>query len=394
MRQWNPKTFFRHLTPEVLDLFCEWSKLELRKEGEGSRAERVYKAWSEIPDDTRMPIEKQLYAVNDLCGPHARPYLEELAGRVWRDEPDKISAARDWTAQDLAVRLFIRDPVRFDDTAQTYAVDLLDHVKEYRGAWTLTVRPSDDIKLKIKAAMEDHFRGTAEEGTCVVEGHSNAERFAFWIYYNGQKTPEDRVTPAGKLETEFRRPLIRYAAVFHYDSHTLSIKAPDPAERDWLRGMFAKLIADDATYFSDPSKENRYNFEVLKDQKFMFQVSPMEGIQVVSLIQVTAKSPHRAGRNVVVNIEPGEQPYVARQVLETHGISLDTAEIRGIQLQFTFTYKGMAKNRTVSVRNPGSTNLNDSIRDRLIRKYLKKWGIDATAHRVAVAANSRGASAA
>ena len=55
-------------------------------------------------------------------------------------------------------------------------------------------------------------------------------------------------------------------------------------------------------------------------------------------------------------------------------------------MQFEFTKgKGRARFRTVSVHNPNSSNLRDTRRDRIIRRYLKEWGIDETRSAFAVA---------
>ncbi|MBC7174426.1 MAG: hypothetical protein H5U40_18410, partial [Polyangiaceae bacterium] len=73
-REWNPKSFFRHLTPDALAVLSEWAAVELVLDGEGAVNEQVYRAWKALPEAERVVIETKLLPVNDLCGPHARPY--------------------------------------------------------------------------------------------------------------------------------------------------------------------------------------------------------------------------------------------------------------------------------------------------------------------------------
>ena len=63
------------------------------------------------------------------------------------------------------------------------------------------------------------------------------------------------------------------------------------------------------------------------------------------------------------------------------------------RLQFIFEGKGRSKYRTVSLFNPNSSNLNDTDRDRVIRRYLKEWGIDASGRRTPLVAAANEAAA-
>jgi hypothetical protein len=109
-REWNPKSFFRHLTPDALEVLLEWAAVELTLDGEGPVGEQVYRGWKALPEAERVAIETKLLPVNDLCGPHARPYLERLAQQVWTNgHAQLVEDSRAWSAQDLAVRLFVAD---------------------------------------------------------------------------------------------------------------------------------------------------------------------------------------------------------------------------------------------------------------------------------------------
>lgn len=102
-REWNPKSFFRHLTPDALEVLLEWAAVELTLDGDGPVGEQVYRGWKALPDAERIAIETKLLPVNDLCGPHARPYLERLE-RVPADPTINSSPPPETTTRARLVR--------------------------------------------------------------------------------------------------------------------------------------------------------------------------------------------------------------------------------------------------------------------------------------------------
>jgi len=85
-------------------------------------------------------------------------------------------------------------------------------------------------------------------------------------------------------------------------------------------------------------------------------------------------------------MKPGFTVLGVRGLLGEHGVDLASDAIHGVRLQFIFEGKGRSKYRTVSLFNPNNSNLNDTERDRVIRRYLKEWGIDASGRRSPVEA--------
>ena len=95
-------------------------------------------------------------------------------------------------------------------------------------------------------------------------------------------------------------------------------------------------------------------------------------------------------RFVVVGL--GNFGFSVARSLSEHGhdviaVDLDGDLIDGMRLQFEFAEgKGRARFRTVSIHNPNSTNMTDSVRDRKIRRYLKEWRFDESRSAFTVAA--------
>lgn len=109
----------------------------------------------------------------------------------------------------------------------------------------------------------------------------------------------------------------------------------------------------------------------------------------VCITRATIKSAHDDVRRITLELEPNLMLAEARRALIQHGVRLDGRFLEGIRLQFEFAQgKGRARFRTVSLFNPGSTNLRDTPRERVIRRYLKEWHIDESRSAFALAASS------
>jgi hypothetical protein len=381
-REWNPKSFFRHLTPDALEVLLKWAAVELVLDGQGPVGEQVYRAWKALPETERVALETKLLPVNDLCGPHARPYLERLALQVWTNgHSHLVEDSRAWSAQDLAVRLFVADEPRFLEAHQAHVLDMMEHLTEFHGRYAVSLKPTAQAKADMKAAMASHFRETAFGARCQVEDFANDEKFALFIYHEDEVAPFDRFNDKGVVEPDWQRPVVRLAAVFQFETSTLLVKAPRVAEREKLRDLFAQLFIGDTSYFEDTTKSPKFSFDPLRDDDFDFPVRGFDKIEEVSIVRVVAKPASRDVKRVTVEMKAGFTVLGVRLLLEEHGVNLASDEIHGVRLQFRFEGKGRQKYRTVSLFNPNSSNLNDTERDRVIRRYLKEWGIDASGRR-------------
>lgn len=389
-REWNPRSFFRRLTPEAVSVFTQSAGIDIgpsTSTDAGPPGARLYEAWKAMAEGQRRRLEAELFPVNDMCVPQARPYLEGAARATWTDgKAALLQQARDWSAQDLALRLYLDAPRAFFDAYKSYAVDTMEHLREYRGATSVSLTLSDSKRARLEAELQRHFRDTAFGARCQVEDHASEDKLALFVYHEDEVTPLERFNEAGAMTTDWQRPVLRIAAVFHTPTATLQVKASRTAEREKLRDLFAEVYVGDAAFFEDTSKAPKFNFDVLRYGDFHFPTRPMDGIDSVSLVKVVARPADDDVRRVVVDLQPGLSLARARLVLEDHGIDVAHDVIDGVHLRFTFAGSGRSRFRTISLANPNSTNLHDTPRDRVIRHYLSQWGIDATVRAAAVAA--------
>lgn len=221
---------------------------------------------------------------------------------------------------------------------------------------------------------------------CQVEQHASEDKLALFVYHEDAVTPLERFNEAGAVTTDWQRPVLRVAAVFHLPTATLQVKASREAEREKLKAAFAEAYVGDAGFFEGASTAPKFNFDVLRFGDFHFPTRPTDGIDSVALVKVVARPADDDVRRVVVELQPGVSMARARLVLEDHGIDVAHDVIDGVHLRFTFAGSGRSRFRTISLANPNSTNLHDTPRDRVIRHYLSQWGIDAAAVRAGTVA--------
>jgi hypothetical protein len=385
-RQWNPKAFFRKVSPEVMSHFEAHHKLVLARDPKLPPSEQTYRAWRVLPESQREALETELLPVNDLCSTHARPYLEALATRVWVGaEADLVDASRDWTVNDLAMLLYLADPAGFAAAHQAYAVDMMEHFREYRGRYPLSILATEQAKAQMKTAMALHFQHNAGGAQCQVEDHQGADKFALFIYHEDQKVPLDRFDANGVVVPDWQRPVVRIAAVFYPDSLTLLIKAPRKPEREKLRDLFAELFIGDKDYFEDTHLIPKFSFAPLRDPSFDFPAHPADRIDSVCVVRVTARPDRDCVKRIHLELDSGLDLYEVHDALDASGVDPVSDVIDGVRLLFTFQGTGRSRQRTVSLHNPNSSNMRDTQRDRVIRRYLREWGFDASKSSVALA---------
>jgi len=385
-REWNPKAFFKKLSPDVMALYEAKRGLTLVREQERPPHDQTYYAWVQLPEADRLKLETELLPVNDLCTQHARPYLELLARAVWTGvNAHLVDASRDWTIHDLVMRLFVADPEGVARCHRAFAVDMMEHFIEYRGKRPVMLQPSGQAKAEMKREMSAHFRNQAGGVNCKVEDFEAKDKFALFIYGEDELTPLDRFDMNGEVVPEWQRPVVRIAAVFYPDTFTLLVKAPRKVEREKLRDLFAQIFIGESDYFEDASRTPKYSFDSIRDPDFCFPTHVSDGIDDVSVVRVTVRPRHAHVKRLDVELLPGLSIFALHAALQSHGINVAEDAIDGVRLQFRFVGSGRTRFRTVSLNNPNNTNLRDTPRDRLIRRYLKEWGFDGRKSALSVA---------
>ncbi len=383
-REWSPRPFFRHLSPAALAELRAWAAADLRPDGSGTPWEQLYRAWVLLSAADRLRLETALLPVNDLATPHARSRLGELAATTWAGSA-LLAESRSWSSQDLALRLFIAAPRAFLQLHQGWLVDSLEHGREYAGRYPIAPKPSVKAKAALKDAMRGYLRNTEFGPRCKVEDFANDEKFALFVFHEDELKPVDRFTQDEDLEPTWDREVVRLAAVFHFETNVLTVKAPRREEREQLRDLFAEHILGDPLYFFDERTAPRFSFRPLRDEAFRFPPIVGSGLVGVSVRRLFIRPDEGDVKRMSIDFREALSLAQVHEALSVFGIDLAGHTIEGVHLRFTFEGSGRSRSRTVSLFNPNASNLSDTPRDRIIRRHLNLWGFDANVRRAAVA---------
>ncbi|MDP3277750.1 MAG: hypothetical protein Q8Q09_21380 [Deltaproteobacteria bacterium] len=377
LREWNPQQFFRHLSEPLFSRFCLSRQLWIGVDGPGPRDAQVWRAWKALAPELRLALERELLPINDLCSPHARPYLEDLARCVWLDGAPERAAILHTSTPDLAMMLHLAAPQALQSAHRRYAVDMLEHCKEYVGRAPLEITCLEESKSRMKTAMSEHFAKTLGSDRCHVEDYEDGEKLALFIYHEGALEPDDRFDSDGVLLPVWTRPVVRVAAVFFRTSNTLLVKTPRASERELLRDLFARSYVGRDDYFVDPGKRPRFSFAPLRRPAFDFAVAPDCDIDAVFVTSITLRGgPAKIRRIQLYFARDATLDQVHNAVYDLHQ-EIDPEFVEAVRLRFVFrSGSGRARERTVTIANPNTTNLRDTPRDRVIRNYLALWGFD------------------
>lgn len=382
-REWSPKPFFRHLTAPALAELSSWARAELRPLGAGKPWEQCYRAWVALPAHVRLRLESSLLPVNDLSCAEARSSLQTLAAATWGNSA-RLKESFSWSTQDLALRLFIAAPTAFAQLHQGWMVDSLEHLKEYAGRYPLKPKPSPRAKAELREAMRTYLWQTAFGPKCHVEDFANDEKFALFVFHEDELKPKDRFLEGETLEAVWDRDVVRLAAVFHYETNVLMVKAPRRQEREKLRDLFAECIMKDPLFFVDARARPRFCFEALRDPTFSFPPLPGSKLVGVGLQRLVVRPIGSDVRRLTFDFREPLTTSRALDGLAAFGVDVRRDTIDGVNLRFAFEGTGRSRTRTVSLFNPNSSNLRDTPRDRIIRQHLKRWSFDANAVHAAV----------
>jgi hypothetical protein len=374
-REWNPKSFFRQISPNSLVALLRSPGFAFDLDGEGVLHEQAYRAWKAAPEALRHHAEGDLLPLNDLSAPHARPYLEDLAASVWAGRPS-LRVMGSWSVQDLAVRLYLADTERFAEAHRRYALDLGEPSLEFRGRYPVAPKATAARKAKLLRALSQCLRASSRGARSVVEDFSDDTKLVLRVFHEGELHVRDQITEKGTVEPVWTRPVHLLSLVFYFDTSVLLIRASRGAAEK-LSALFAELYAEDASYFENVSDHPRFCFDVLRDPQFPFPTKAADQVEAVSLVRVVARHTHHLVRRVVVDLEPSLSLEAAHRALAENGIDMSAAMVDGVRLHVRFQGMGRRRIRTVHLANPNTSNLHDTERDRLIRGYLQEWGIDA-----------------
>ena len=372
-REFNPKSFFRKFRPDIRDHLLGQlnllSVLEKKKLEGDPEDDAVFFAWTRADSEQRHIADREFMRINDLACDNARPYLNEVAARLWHDKPKLRDEALDMANQDLAALIFLESKTDFEAVYADFFIDdfsfrVMRQAKEAR-----PVALTPEKKAQFEDALVRYYRGTLEGNRQVqIEDHNDETRFALFVYHEDRLRYKDRFGKDGRLVSAPDRPVENAMIVYYPSNGLLTVKAHNKKLRDHLISLIGEIYFADSEFF-EGAYRREFDLSSLTDPDFGFSYRASDGISGVRVVEVAFSHPdHRVGL-VTAHCLTGHQ-----EALRALRIAPDSVEFCGVRIEVLPDGRVYKRKRTVVIQKPDRWNLKETPRDRILAKYVEEWG--------------------
>ena len=329
--------------------------------------EDLIEAFYKAPAKKRQEIESELRQVNSLSGLVAQETLEAVAKQfklAWDDEQ---------MPEDRALLVLMENKDAFLTACSWSNLESYASFADYIGAKPREPRDWDKIKQPLtdawKLLLQNQSKGY---GRVYIENYEASDRRAYLVYYEapGQYiTRFDDMTDRPEEKTE--KPVLEALLIYYPKTGRLKVKAQTEAIVETARDDYGKLGLGDENYFS-AGAERIYDLDLFKKKLDAndFPTDPVDRINSVKVVSLRFRPDGLTKDVIEISSTKG-----VRERLRALKIDLSTAIIKRVRLQVKFegVHKGLDKSFNLSA--PNKNNLGDSKKDRLLEKYLVRWGI-------------------
>ncbi|MFA5794397.1 MAG: hypothetical protein WC980_04940 [Candidatus Brocadiia bacterium] len=323
--------------------------------------------FQKIPIAKQDEIEEELRDVHNLSGFAAQETLQSVAKQfkiLWDDE---------MPPEDRAIRVLMENPEAFRTACNWAELESYESFQDYVGPKAKDASDWSDIKANFTEAWKLLLHNQAKGyGRVYIEHYQSDDRQAYLVYYEAPKkfvTRFDDKTdkPAEKPE----KPVLESLMIYYPKLGKLKIKARHEDIAEQARDAYSRLALGQED-FLNAGKERVYDLNQFKKklEPQDFPTDPKDEIVSVQVVSLRFRLDGLTNDTIEVN---SVKSIKAR--LKTHNLNLTDALIKKVRLQVKMASTGAGSTKTFSLTMPNKNTLGDSLKDRLLEKYLVKWGI-------------------
>jgi hypothetical protein len=252
------------------------------------------------------------------------------------------------------------------------------------------------VTSQMKAALCDQIVGMFEPECrgehCYVE-HMQREGGieCFFVYSADYWSEQEVFNRDGRFERTAGYPAFQIVLAYHSTTGVLDVYAEGGAKvRSRLAHIFARAVLGLERELYLPTT-NSFNLELLKDPHLTFPTVPADRISQVRVQSMTLKfwgtEPGLVDFSIDGRRRGGCLHRVIAHKLREPAQQLREATVTSAVLQvFSFTPSGQERSLRFRISTPSRCDLGDSPLEGKLRVYLRQWGIENDADRLATAA--------
>jgi hypothetical protein len=388
-RHYSVRAFFRQVPNALLRRYFQarnlFGDLDFNAMSE-TRSDALLKAWNDLADDDRKPIEAEFREIFDLSSEKGFVAIRDEAKWRLAQNPAALAALIEELADlpghfERAMTVFLDYNELWRGATYFHHADRLPYWRKRRGLPPKKAAIDLDSRAELARAIGDWFREAEGRGrNCVVELLRRDDRDYFFAYPEdfGQQSLE---WEAGQFCRRPHKPAFEVVFVWSEREGTLELNHRGSSQaKDRLQEIFERIILKLDDLPPEPRDHRGYDLDPLRRRDFQFVYPADCGIKSVAVRRLRLSSRLRQGDRILVEADISEDRQALYNLLEEIGQSLPISQWNVTWAEISAqVLKGgdvREKTHTFHVSWPSSCSLKYDETGLMLRAMLKASGIE------------------
>ena len=322
--------------------------------------------YEEMPGPDREKLEQVLTRINDFNSDDGMGHLVANADNIGLDR-------HDLTALELAIKLFLSDRQAFEAALRMLSIYSAKGYEEFIAKKPVPCENiTDDSVEQMKAIFSEQLKIKEYGKKVFIEQHIYPDRLVLMIWTEHFTKIIPTLNDEGQLDHTPIRPVYDSTIIYYPDEGKLKVKANNGNLVDLARQGFADICLQCPDLFEHPDAKVILDLERFKRMR-VFPTDEKQGVLSVRLTGVKGKIHSDTPDSVEIRFY--NHDFLEDALMERN-LDMQDLVIQKIWIQFKLRLdNGNIKQKTITLSAPHTTNLADTVYDRIIEQTLKQWGV-------------------
>jgi hypothetical protein len=388
-RHYSVREFFRQVPNTLLSRYFQarslLSDLDFDAMSE-TRLDALLKAWNDLPDDERKPMEAEFREIFDLSSEKGFVAIRDEAKWRLAQDPATLTGLMEKLAAlpghfERAMTVFLDHNVLWRGATYFHHSDRLPYWRKRRGLPAKKAAIDRESRDELERAIGAWFREAEGRGrNCKVELLRRDHRDYFFAYPEdfGQQSLE---WEAGQFSRRPHKPAFEVVFVWSEQDGTLDLNHRGSSQaKEHLLEIFGRTILKLEELPPEPKDQRGYDLNQLRRRDFQFVYTADSGITSVAIRRLRLSSTIQEGDRILVEADTSENRWALYDLLDEVGRSLPLSQWNVTWAEISAKVLGVAdprpKTHTFHVSWPNSCSLKYDDVGLTLRAMLQASGIE------------------
>ncbi len=371
--------FLMKIGPDLLNRYAKHHKIEYTakpEEADEKMADGFMKALEKEPEEKQGKFWLDAHDIDEIGTSNGCDYLLNRAIQkglsVDQEEYEQLQ-----NAKMRATYFYLTFPDLFAETCDEYNIE---NLQGWRAEKTVSKRLEDiidnipDFRYGLKQLYSKEYKGKNLKVKYVQRG----ETVTFIAYIEDLFT-NDASFKNGDLDTKTpRKPVFSAYFLYRPNEGILEVKAKGGKRR--IQQLQEEFIKHMLKQESTMTNSLRYDFDKVQDiANLTFPTAVKDSVESVTLkgLRLTHNS---TKKRVSIDIGNAKEDGTKPMMKELQEMNIDLHEYKVTQFKIEVVFEKLPKERrrkvTVTITRPNICDLKERNIDLVVRRLLKKWGLD------------------